>query len=87
MLARTVACSIVAAGGFCDYRINVTPSEPLGLWRIVPLDRPAATGDLVFVCLPATDEVRQARKRGYLHRGLCADGYTPFVKTIVAVSG
>ncbi|MCW0021327.1 conjugative transfer signal peptidase TraF [Rhizobium sp. BT-226] len=82
-----VACGIIAIGGFCGYRVNVTPSEPLGLWRIIPLDRPVATGDLVFICPPETDEMRQARERGYLRRGLCADGYAPLVKTIVAVSG
>jgi conjugative transfer signal peptidase TraF len=85
--AGAVACGIAAIGGFFGYRINVTPSEPLGLWRIVPLDRPVATGDLVFICPPARGAMRQAMARGYLRRGLCAGGYAPLVKTIVAVSG
>ncbi|MBB4189438.1 conjugative transfer signal peptidase TraF [Sinorhizobium terangae] len=72
---------------FGDYRVNLTPSEPLGLWRIVRLDRPAAVGDLVFICPPLTATMRQARTRGYLRPGLCAGGVAPLIKTVVAVAG
>lgn len=72
------------AGG---YRINLTPSEPLGLWRIVPLDRPAAVNDLVFICPPDTAEMREARTRGYLRSGSCPGGVAPLIKTVIAVAG
>ncbi|MBO0128376.1 conjugative transfer signal peptidase TraF [Agrobacterium sp. OT33] len=70
------------AGG---YRLNLTPSEPLGLWRIESLNRPVAVGDLVFVCPPSSALFVEARERGYLRRGLCAGGFAPLIKTVVAL--
>lgn len=68
-------------------RVNLTASEPLGIWRIHPLERPLAVGDLVFVCPPQTADMAEARGRGYLRRGFCPGGYAPLIKMIVAVSG
>ena len=73
--------------GIVGLRVNVTPSQPLGLWRIVPLERAARIGDLVFVCPPATDLMRAARRRGYLRHGFCNSGVAPLIKTVVATSG
>ncbi|MBB5278187.1 type IV secretory pathway protease TraF [Rhizobium rosettiformans] len=53
---------IVLLGGQ-GFRFNLTPSEPLGLWRIVEPDRPVLVGDLIFICPPATGEMREARAR------------------------
>ncbi|MGX9182167.1 conjugative transfer signal peptidase TraF [Mesorhizobium sp. BHbdii] len=61
--------------------------SPLGLWRIEPLERPAAAGDLVFICPPDTTAFRMARERGYLGRGLCPGGFSPLIKTVVATEG
>ncbi|MBW8302270.1 MAG: conjugative transfer signal peptidase TraF [Hydrogenophaga sp.] len=83
----------VALGIFCEvaffgcYRINMTPSAPLGLWRIKPLDRPVAVGDLVFICPPDIPEIRIARERSYLRAGLCPGGVAPLIKTVVATAG
>ena len=71
-------------GGF---RLNLTPSEPLGLWRIVALQRPVKTGDLVFICPPATAPFEEARRRGYVRRGLCPGGFAPLIKTVAALPG
>ncbi|MFC0804672.1 MULTISPECIES: conjugative transfer signal peptidase TraF [Sinorhizobium] len=80
--------ALVSLTGFPGgYRINLTPSEPLGLWRIVPLDRPADVGDLVFICPPDTASMREARARGYLRSGLCRGGVAPLIKTVLAVAG
>jgi len=81
------ALAAFALGWIGGLRINLTPSEPLGLWRIVSLDRPAAVGDVVFICPPETATMREARKRGYLRQGLCPVGYAPLIKTIVGVEG
>jgi conjugative transfer signal peptidase TraF len=78
------ASAIAIAGGF---RLNLTPSEPLGLWRIEPLQRAVAVGDLVFVCPPATAPFIEARDRGYLRNGLCAGGLAPLIKTVMALPG
>lgn len=73
--------------GSAGFRVNLTPSEPLGLWRILSLDRPAQVGDLVFVCPPVTDVMLEARTRGYLRHGLCAGGFAPLIKTVAATTG
>ena len=77
---------IVLLGGQ-GFRVNLTPSEPLGLWRIVQPNRPILVGDLVFICPPATGAMREARARGYLRFGLCAGRVAPLIKTVVATSG
>jgi conjugative transfer signal peptidase TraF len=84
--ALIVLTSIVALG-HAGYRVNFTPSEPLGLWRISKLDRPLQVGDLVFVCPPSTDVMRIARERGYLRIGLCIGGTAPLIKTVAAMPG
>ncbi|MBY3179699.1 conjugative transfer signal peptidase TraF [Rhizobium leguminosarum] len=81
--AILLAVTAVAGG----YRINLTPSEPLGLWRIIPLHRPAAVDDLLFICPPATAAMRAARARGYLRSGSCPGGVAPLIKTVIGVAG
>ncbi|MDQ0323114.1 conjugative transfer signal peptidase TraF [Pararhizobium capsulatum DSM 1112] len=81
--AILLAVTAIAGG----YRINLTPSEPLGLWRIIPLHRPAAVDDLLFICPPETAAMRAARVRGYLRSGSCPGGVAPLIKTVIAVAG
>lgn len=85
--AAVLTLLIYLACAFGGFRINMTPSEPIGLWRILPLDRDPVVGDMVFVCLPRSALVDEARARGYLRRGLCVSGYAPLIKTVVAVAG
>lgn len=82
-----LAVGTFAAGTAAGYRINMTASEPLGLWRIRPLERAAAVGDLVFICPPETDTFSEARARGYLRRGLCPTGDAPLIKMVIATEG
>ena len=83
-IAAILLAVTAIAGG---YRINLTPSEPLGLWRIIPLHRPAAVDDLLFVCPPETAAMREAWARGYFRSGFCPDGVAPLIKTVIAVAG
>ncbi len=86
--AAVLAAAVLGATAFAGgYRVNLTPSEPLGLWRIVPLNRPVAVNDTVFICPPATAEMREARARGYLRSGSCPEGVAPLIKTVIAVAG
>jgi conjugative transfer signal peptidase TraF len=87
LVAAFIVGGSVAAAIFGGYRINLTPSEPLGLWRIVPFDRPVARGNLVFICPPQTAVMMAARERGYLRSGTCPGGIAPLIKTVVAVAG
>jgi conjugative transfer signal peptidase TraF len=84
ILALPVAIGICGLQG---YRINITASEPLGLWRILPLHRSAAIGDLVFLCPPQTPVMQRAQERHYLRPGLCPGGVAPLIKSVVAISG
>ena len=70
-----------------SFRLNLTPSEPLGLWRIMALQRPVEVGDLVFICPPPTASFEEARRRGYVRRGLCPGGFAPLIKTVAALPG
>lgn len=79
--------AVTALAWMADLRVNVTPSEPMGLWRIGPIARRPAVGDLVFICPPDTVAIRAALARGYLRRGSCAGGFAPLIKTIIATGG
>jgi len=78
---------LITAATVGGYRLNLTPSEPLGLWRIEAFRRSAEIGDLVFVCPPATAMFEEARRRGYLRPGLCAGGFAPLIKMLAALPG
>lgn len=84
MVATAGLITAAVVGG---YRLNLTPSEPLGLWRIEKLNRPVEAGDLVFICSPPTAPFKEARRRGYLRRGLCPGGFAPLIKTVAALAG
>lgn len=79
--------AVAAAGWLGGYRINATPSYPLGLWRIEALGRPPAIGDLVFICPPLTPAIAMAFERGYIRRGLCPGRLSPLIKLVVAAEG
>jgi conjugative transfer signal peptidase TraF len=79
--------SMTAVFGWGGYRVNFTPSYPLGLWQIEALDRPVSVGDRVFICPPSGPAVDLARERFYLPRGLCPAGTAPLIKTVVALAG
>src|SRR5436853_3892322 len=63
-------------------RLNISPSAPLGLDRMV--DQPAVRGVLVVACVPPA-AARPARERGYLGEGSCPGGTQPVLKRIGAV--
>jgi conjugative transfer signal peptidase TraF len=78
---------LFAAGFNVGLRVNLTPSYPLGLWRIEPLARAVAAGDRIFICPPPDPAFVLARERGYLGRGLCPGGFAPLIKMVAAVAG
>lgn len=79
--------ALAAIAYFGGFRLNLTPSEPLGLWRIMALQRPVEVGDLVFICPPPTASFEEARRRGYVRRGICPGGFAPLIKTVAALPG
>jgi len=83
VLSTGIASAVVLA--LCSVvRLNVSPSVPLGLYRVV--DEPVARGVLVVACVsPAA--ARLARERDYLGKGSCPGGAQPVLKRIGAVPG
>src|SRR5207244_933762 len=65
-------------------RLNLSPSVPLGLYRMV--DQPVTRGVLVVGCVPPA-AARLARERGYLGGGSCPGGAQPVLKRVGAVPG
>lgn len=86
-IGTAVIFGLAAAGHLGGLRLNLTPSYALGLWRIESLSRPAAVGDMVFVCPPQAPAFALALERGYLRRGLCPGWMSPLIKTVVATQG
>src|SRR5512143_555275 len=68
----------LAAAGVAGYRINLTPSMPLGIWRMVAASE-YARGVVVAVCPPVDAP--------FLPRGSCPLGMQPLLKQIVGVPG
>jgi conjugative transfer signal peptidase TraF len=74
----------MVAGGL---RFNLTPSMPLGIYRLVPVPNSAvARGMVVAVCAP-TGASAFGRSRGYLSMGRCPSGTEPLLKAIAGVAG
>lgn len=87
IVGTVIVLAVAGAGAIGNFRINLTPSEPLGLWRIVPLEGPVEVGDLVFICPPDSPAMQTAWSRGYLRSGLCEGGFAPLIKTVIAGPG
>ena len=86
-IGAAVVSGLFSLGYVGGLRINLTSSYPLGIWRIVPLDREVAVGDLVMICPPPMSAFRLARQRGYLRSGLCSGWLSPMIKTVAATLG
>lgn len=85
-VGAALIASIATAGAWGGYRLNMTRSYPLGLWRIEALERQSKVGDTIFICPPVAPAFELALARGYLPRGLCPGGTGPLIKTIAAVA-
>jgi conjugative transfer signal peptidase TraF len=85
VLLSTVAVAILAAIGYgMGYRLNLTASYPLGVWRIVK--RTPVKGDCVIFRPPEDNPaVRWGREVGILHWRFGRS--TTMLKRIVAVPG
>lgn len=68
-------------------RVNTTPSMPRGLWQVVEHRALSRRGEIVAVCPPDIDAIRQGMARGYIGAGSCPGGYEPLVKPIAAAEG
>ena len=67
------------------YRVNLTPSLPVGLYRFV--NGPLQRGQIVAFCLDDPAFVQLAREREYLAAGSCHSGLRPLLKEISGLAG
>ena len=72
-------------GGLAGYRINLTPSMPLGIWKVTTAIQ---RGSYVAACMPQdTEAAKLAMQRNYLPAGRCPGGFAPLLKQIEALPG
>ncbi len=69
------------------FRVNTTPSMPVGLWRVEAISDEPRRGEIVTVCPPDIPMMREASARGYIGTGSCSGGYEPLVKRVAAIAG
>lgn len=86
-LGAAAIAAIAGLGWVGGFRLNATPSYPLGLWRIERAVAPIKVGDLIFICMPEGEGLSLGLARGYLRPGLCPGGAGPLIKTVAAMSG
>lgn len=77
-------CALFFAAYANGLRVNLTPSLPRGVYRIVP--GTPGKGDLVSFCLRG-EFAALARERGYLGSGSCANGLRPMLKYLSGLPG
>lgn len=82
-----VLLAIVALGFMQGYRINTTPSYPIGIYKLNKSVTELRIGDLVAFCPRKEGVFKFSSERGYLERGICESGLEPLVKRIVAKPG
>jgi len=69
-----VLMAIVAIGFMQGYRINTTPSYPIGIYKLNQSVSELRVGDLVAFCPRKEGVFKFSSERGYLERGICESG-------------
>lgn len=85
VLAGVVVLATAALAQAVGIRINTTRSIPLGFYRVSAAA--VGKGADVLVCPPPGPLFAEARSRGYLGAGFCAEGYGYLMKRVVAIAG
>ena len=85
-----IFCNILAVlmtAHCAGYRLNLTRSEPIGLYKVVP--EIPKRGDLASFCLSQENEYKElTADRNYLGTSLlCPSGQKPLLKELVGTTG
>jgi len=75
---------LLAVSWLSGFRVNVTPSLPLGIYRLA--DAPARKSP-AFFCLESNEYIRLAEERGYAGSGFCPGGLRPLGKEVYGLPG
>jgi conjugative transfer signal peptidase TraF len=81
LVALLVVCAVIQLG----LRLNISPSVPLGFYRLV--NALPVRGEYVALCPPPSPAFRLARLHGYLASGPCPGDFVPMVKVLAAKHG
>jgi len=79
-----VSAVLFVAFWVAGFRINVTPSLPLGIYRLAG---PPTVGGPAFFCLESDEYIRLAEERGYAGAGFCPGGLRPLGKEVYGLPG
>ena len=89
-VAGAIIAGAVTAWDNGDWRLNLSPSEPMGIWSVTPMtpETRLHAGDLVTLCprLPEGFHYGWLMDKNHAANA-CADGRAPYLKTIVAGPG
>ncbi len=89
-LKISTAVLFIFLSTYCYYSfvINITPSEPLGIYKIHQISEAAQIhrGNIVAVCLPSQYQ-DLGLKQGYLLSGIRCGKTAPLIKTVIAIPG
>jgi conjugative transfer signal peptidase TraF len=70
------------------YRINLTPSMPIGIWKIKDESQKFQIGDIALFCLPIDTAIGKiVLEIGLLEKGSCPGNIEPLLKPIAAMKG
>lgn len=85
VLLVVLVCVAFYRAGF---RINLTPSVPVGVYQIHKIEGALKRGDIVWFCPPDTPLFRKSRdKWGDIPHGDCPGGYMHMFKPVAALPG
>lgn len=84
LLALSFMLSTLCLLYFAGFRLNVTPSMPRGIYRLIPGS--LRRGDMAAFCLDGP-WAQLAARRGYVASGQCQSGIRPLIKNLAAIPG
>ena len=84
VLAMVACIAVIRIAYWTGWRINLTESEPLGIYHLEPVSGNIWRGELVEFCPPAT--VTPEKFPFYLH-GSCPGGGMPMLKMVAGIPG
>ena len=87
MLGLAVVIFIIMSfsAWFAGFRVNLTASLPLGLYRLA--DEVPQRGSIAFFCLEQPEFWRMAKDRDYLGSGTCPGGIRALGKKVYGLPG
>lgn len=80
---------VIAVFWIFDLVINVTPSMPVGIWRVFshPVNASDLKGRIILICPPKNEIFSWAIDQEIISGGRCKTGSIPLLKEVLGVPG